>query len=72
MPLNNARIQELLGEHNLSQTQLASKIGITRGALSNALSGRRGIGRKILVGLLRAFPGETIETLTFSKRQVVV
>lgn len=64
MRLNNARIQELLGKHNMSQSQLVQRIGITKGALSNALSGRRTAGRKILAGLLRTFPGETLEKLT--------
>ncbi len=72
MRLNNARIQELLGEHDMMQIQLAQKIGITAGALSNALAGRRSAGRKLLAGLLRAFPGETLETLTFSKKQVAI
>lgn len=70
MQLNNARIQALLGGNNLTQNQLAQKIGITRGALSNVLSGRRTAGRKILAGLLRAFPGETFETLTVPRKQV--
>jgi len=66
VPLNNARIQELLGEHDMSQIQLAQKIGITPGALSNALAGRRGAGRKLLAGLLRAFPDQTLASLTIS------
>ena len=64
MKLNNARIQQLLGNDNLTQNQLAQRIGITKGALSNVLSGRRTAGRKILAGLLRAFPDESFENLT--------
>ncbi len=64
MTLNNARIQQLLGSHDMTQNQLAQRIGITRGSLSNALAGRRGVGRKLLAGLLRTFPDETLENLT--------
>lgn len=64
MQLNTRIIRELLG--NRSQNQLAKQIGISRGALSNALTGRRGVGRKLLAGLLRAFPEQTIASLTIS------
>lgn len=64
MTLNNARIQQLIGSHAMTQNQLAQRIGISRGALSNVLSGRRTAGRKTLAGLLRAFPDETLENLT--------
>ncbi len=64
MQLNAQVIKELLG--NKSQNQLAKEVGISRGALSNALAGRRGVGRKLLAGLLRAFPDRTIASLTIS------
>ena len=70
MRLNNARIQELLGIHNMTQLKLAMLIGIERSSLSNALSGRRGAGRKILAGLLHTFPDESFDSLTVPKRQV--
>lgn len=66
MKLNNARIRELLGNHNMTQNQLARQIDISRGFLSNALSGKRGVGRKMLAGLIRVFPDEDISTLTIS------
>lgn len=71
MRLDDTKIRQLLVNHNLTQNQLAQKIGITPGALSNVLSGRRTAGRKILAGLLRAFPGELLEALTLPKKQVV-
>jgi transcriptional regulator with XRE-family HTH domain len=68
MRLDDAKIRQLLSDHNMNQIQLALRIGITRGALSNVLSGRRTAGRKILAGLLRAFPGETLEDLTLPRQ----
>lgn len=66
MRLNTNAVKELLDECSLTQSQLAKQIGISRSFLSNALSGRRGAGRKLLAGLLRAFPGETTASLTIS------
>jgi transcriptional regulator with XRE-family HTH domain len=70
--LNNDKIQQLLDDHKLNRARLARQIGISRGALSNALAGRRTVGRKLLAGLIRAFPGETVETLTLPERQVAI
>ena len=68
MRLNTATVKKLLNNYNLSQNQMAKKIGISRGFLSNALSGKRGVGRKLLSGLLRNFPDETISSLTSNER----
>lgn len=64
MKLCKETIITLVERQGISQNQLAFKIGIGRGSLSNALSGRRGVGRKTLVGLLRLFPTESVESLT--------
>ncbi|HML35640.1 MULTISPECIES: helix-turn-helix transcriptional regulator [Sporomusa] len=72
MRLNSARVQQLLDDHNLNRARLARQMGISRGALSNALAGRRTVGKKLLAGLIRAFPDETIETLTLPDRQVTI
>ncbi|MDR3565541.1 MAG: helix-turn-helix transcriptional regulator [Negativicutes bacterium] len=69
MQLNKARVKELINGRDLSQNQLAAQIGVSRGSLSNALSGRRGVGRKLLAGLLRILPGETLASLIVSERQ---
>lgn len=66
MRLNMAAVQKLLDDHKISKAQTARKIGVSRGALSNALASRRGAGRKMLAGLLRAFPDQTIDSLTIS------
>ena len=72
MRLNSAKVQQLLVTHKLKRSQLARQIGISRGALSNALAERRNVGKKFLAGLLRAFPSETIETITLPERQVAI
>ena len=57
-------VEGLIKKSNLSQNQLAERIGISKGYLSNSLRGRRGAGRKLLSGLLRMFPEESAESLT--------
>lgn len=64
MIINAVFIKEICNRNGLSQNQLADQIGITKGALSNALSGKRGVGRKTLVGLLKMLPEETVSSLT--------
>ena len=54
-----------------SQNELARNIGVSPGQLSNALNGHKGAGRKLLGGLLRVFPQETVVSLTVSERQVI-
>jgi len=65
MRLKTETIKRLIAESNLSQNQLAKRIGISKGCLSNSLNGRRGAGRKLLSGLLRVFPEERLEDLVY-------
>jgi predicted transcriptional regulator len=71
MRIKTEVVKALIVESNLSQNQLANQIGVSRGSLSNALSGRRGAGRKLLLGLLRMFPEESVASLT-TEGQVAV
>jgi len=65
MKLCKEKVAELAqGQKGWSQNQLARNIGVSPGALSNALSGKRGVGRATLSGLLRMFPDETVKSLT--------
>ena len=64
MRLNADVIKVLIDKRNLSQNELARQIGVQPGSLSNALSGRRHAGRKLLAGLLRLFPNESVASLT--------
>ena len=71
MKLCKDTLVALVKELGISQNQMANQIGVCRGSLSNALSGKRGVGRKTLIGLLQLFPDETVESLTL-KRQVAL
>ncbi|MHB1654398.1 MAG: helix-turn-helix domain-containing protein [Desulfitobacteriaceae bacterium] len=64
MKLSKGRINALMREQGISQNALARTIGVCPGTLSNALSGRKGVGRAILAGLLRLFPNESVASLT--------
>ena len=66
--INQSYIKKLCESKEISQNQLANLIGVSRGAWSNALSRKRGVGRKTLVGLLRVFPEETVSTLTEERK----
>ena len=70
MRLNSLAVKDLMMVHNISQNQLARQIGVSKGFLSNACAGKRGVGRKMLAGLLRTFPQQSIADLTFTERQV--
>ncbi|MDR3587333.1 MAG: helix-turn-helix transcriptional regulator [Desulfosporosinus sp.] len=64
MKLSKGRMNTLMREQGISQNALARTIGVRPGTLSNALSGRRGVGRAILAGLLHQFPNESVASLT--------
>lgn len=70
MRLNALAVKDLMMVHNVSQNQFARQIGVSKGFLSNACAGKRGVGRKMLAGLLRAFPQQSVSDLTISERQV--
>lgn len=72
MRLNSTRVRQLIDGQATNQCQLARQMGISRGAMSNALAGRRAAGKKLLAGLLRAFPDETIETITLPEKRVAI
>jgi transcriptional regulator with XRE-family HTH domain len=62
--IKTAKIKELQSVNELSQNEMAHQIGVSKGTLSNALAGKRGVGRKTLVGLLKLFPEESVASLT--------
>jgi transcriptional regulator with XRE-family HTH domain len=64
MKLNNATITSLTQKQGITQNELARNIGVSHGTLSNALNGHKGAGRKLLAGLLRQFPNESVASLT--------
>lgn len=60
MKLKRDLILALSQSKGMTQNELARCMDINRGSLSNALSGRRGAGRKLLSGLLKIFPEESV------------
>lgn len=71
MRLKTQAVKALIDGSNISQNQLAEKIGVSKGYLSNSLNGRRGAGRKLLSGLLRMFPQESVASLTIERKVAV-
>jgi transcriptional regulator with XRE-family HTH domain len=49
------RLQELLDEENLSQTELAKRVGVHKSLVSNWISGARGIDSENLLAVARVF-----------------
>ncbi|KLU65694.1 hypothetical protein DEAC_c23240 [Desulfosporosinus acididurans] len=68
MNLSKEKITDLIQQKGISQNELARLMNVAQGSLSNALSGRRSAGRKILSGLLSIFPKETAASLTIMER----
>lgn len=64
MKLHKEKIDVLIKQQGLSQNQLARLINVWPGSFSNALS-----GRKLLSGLLKVFPQETVSSLTINDRK---
>jgi transcriptional regulator with XRE-family HTH domain len=56
-------ILELMLNNNWSGADLARHAGVSRSEANRFLSGQRKGGNKMISGLLRAFPGETLDTL---------
>jgi len=70
MKLNKKIIVTLISQQSWAQNELTRRMNIRRGSLNNALNGRRGVGRKIIAGLLRTFPDESIESFIIHERKV--
>lgn len=64
MRLNALAVKDLMRSHKLSQNQFAKQIGVSKGYLSNACAGKRGVGRKMLAGILKSFPEQCVADLT--------
>jgi lambda repressor-like predicted transcriptional regulator len=64
MKLSKEKIMTLAREQGISQRALAQEMGICPSTLSNALNGRRGVGRTVLAAFLRRFPDENAASLT--------
>ena len=63
MVIRSEVLKEKLQQHGWSQNELAIKANVSKGTISRVLNGKRGAGRKVIAGLLRTFPDETVESL---------
>jgi transcriptional regulator with XRE-family HTH domain len=63
MTPNRTYITKLVNERGWSDSELARRMGISRAEANRFMKGQRSGGKKLLSGLLRAFPNESIETL---------
>lgn len=68
MKVRNEVLKEKLKKNLWSQNELAIRVGVTRGTISRVMNNKRGAGRKVIEGLLRTFPEETIESLFYTKK----
>jgi hypothetical protein len=63
MTPNRTYITKLVNERGWSDSELARRMGISRAEANRFMKGQRCGGKKLMSGLLRAFPNESIETL---------
>lgn len=63
MTPNRTYIMKLVNKRGWSDSELARQMGISRAEANRFMKGQRCGGKKLMSGLLRAFPNETIETL---------
>jgi len=58
-------IRQLVRERDWNGSEFAREIGISRAEANRFLNGKRKGGKKLIGGLLQAFPDETMDTLFF-------
>ena len=56
MEINKEYVLELLEKNKISQNELANKAGVSKSTISRWLNGSRGEGRRLIKGILKAFP----------------
>jgi transcriptional regulator with XRE-family HTH domain len=65
MVANREYVSELMRKNNWSIGKMAEKSGVSKTTVSRWLSGKRGAGRRLISGLMKAFPSEPMEKLFF-------
>ncbi len=68
MKPNVERIKELMAVRQWSASELARQMGVSRSETTRLLNGKRNGGNKVISGLIKAFPEESLETLFFCPR----
>lgn len=62
---NIDRIKELMVAKQWSASELARQMGVSRSETTRLLNGKRNGGNKVISGLIKAFPDESLESLFF-------
>lgn len=65
MKPNVNRLKELMAVRRWSASELARQMGVSRSETTRLLNGKRNGGNKVISGLIKAFPEESLETLFF-------
>lgn len=65
MKPNVDRIKELMAVRRWSASELARQMGVSRSETTRLLNGKRNGGNKVISGLIKAFPDESLEPLFF-------
>ena len=65
MKPNVDRIKELMAVRRWSASELARQMGVSRSETTRLLNGKRNGGNKVISGLIKAFPDESLESLFF-------
>lgn len=65
---NKEYIRLLINEKNWSHNKLAMKAGVSKTTISRWFNDKRGAGKGLISGILRAFPNEPIEKLFLMDR----
>ena len=63
MTPNRDYVTKLVNEKGWSDSELARQMGISRAEANRFMKGQRSGGKKLMSGLIKAFPNETIEAL---------
>jgi len=61
MKMVKEEMYKLMSVHNLSDTQLAEKIGISRMQMWRIFNNRSSVGASVISGFIKAFPNESFE-----------
>lgn len=65
MNINKEHVENLIKEKNWSRNQFARNAGISNTTVSRWLNGKRGAGKSLMAGIIKAFPDEPLDKLFF-------
>ena len=65
MKPNVDKIKALMAVKRWSASELARQMGVSRSETTRLLNGKRNGGNKVISGLIKAFPDESLESLFF-------